>query len=86
MYNKALIYSKPNCPYCLKAEHALIKAGIEIEKKILGEDISIEEFKQLLPEARTVPQIYLYNNSEPVYIGGYIEMLTELKNVGITGN
>jgi glutaredoxin 3 len=84
MYTKALIYSKPNCPYCLKAENALNKAGIEIEKKILGQDITIEEFREILPNAKTVPQIYLYNNSEPVYIGGYIEMLTELKHAGLS--
>ena len=80
MYNKALMYSKPNCQYCFKAEHALMKAGIEIEKKLLGEDIDIDDFKTLLPNAKTVPQIYLYNNSEEVYIGGYVELLTELKN------
>lgn len=80
MYNKALIYSKPNCPYCVKAEHALKKAGIEFNKKILGEDIDIEEFKTILPNAKSVPQIYMYNNLEEVYIGGYVELLTELKN------
>lgn len=80
MYNKALMYSKLNCQYCFKAERALKKAGIEIEKKILGEDIDIDDFKALLPTAKTVPQIYLYNNSEEVYIGGYVELLTELKN------
>lgn len=84
MYNRALIYSKPNCPYCVKAEHTLKNAGIEIEKKILGEDIDIEEFKKLLPNAKSVPQIYLYNNSEQVYIGGYVDLLTELKNAGLT--
>lgn len=80
MYTKALIYSKLNCPYCIKAEAALNKAGIEITKKIIGEDIDIEEFKSFLPNAKTVPQIYMYNNSEKVYIGGYVELLTELKN------
>lgn len=80
MYTKALIYSKPNCPYCIKAEGALNKAGIKVEKKILGEDIDIEEFKMILPNAKSVPQIYMYNNLEEVYIGGYVELLTELKN------
>ena len=80
MYTAALIYSKPDCPYCLKAEHALKKAGIKFTKKILGVDVNIEEFKQHFPKAKTVPQIYLYNNSEEVYIGGYVELLTELKN------
>ena len=77
---KALIYSKLNCPYCVKVESILNKAGIAVEKKILGEDIDIEEFKLILPNAKTVPQIYMYNNSEEVYIGGYIELMTELKN------
>lgn len=80
MYTKALIYSKLNCPYCVKVESILNKAGIAVEKKILGEDIDIEEFKLILPNAKTVPQIYMYNNSEEVYIGGYIELMTELKN------
>jgi glutaredoxin len=74
------MYSKPNCQYCFKAEHLLKKFDIEIEKKILGEDISVDDFKNILPEARSVPQIYLYNNSEKRYIGGYVELLKELEN------
>jgi glutaredoxin len=80
MYTKALIYSKPNCQYCTKAEYALNKAGLQLEKRIIGEDITLEEFKNLLPNARSVPQIYLYNNSEEVYIRGYVELIMELKN------
>jgi len=80
MYTRALIYSKPNCPYCVKAEHALKKANIDFDKKVLGEDLTIEEFKAILPTAKSVPQIYMYNNSEEVYIGGYVELLTELTN------
>lgn len=78
------MYSKPNCQYCVKAEYALKAAGIEIEKKILGEDIDIEQFKNLLPDAKSVPQIYMYINSEEVYIGGYVDLLQELQNAKYT--
>ena len=81
MYTRALMYSKPDCPYCLKAERALIKAEIEFEKKIIGIDISVEDFKELLPDAKSVPQIYLYDNSGiPHYIGGYVNLLQEIYN------
>lgn len=73
-YDRALIYSKPNCPYCVKAEYLLSVKGIDYDKLVIGEDLTREEFLEILPNARTVPQIFLYNNIEEVYIGGYDQL------------
>jgi glutaredoxin len=77
MYDKALVYSKENCPYCVAAINLLLTKNIIVHKKILGIDTTKEQLLEKIPNAKTVPQIFLYKNSEEVYIGGY-DKLKEL--------
>lgn len=77
MYDKALVYSKENCPYCIAAINLLRIKNITVDKKTLGVDITKEQLLEKVPNAKTVPQIFLYKNSEEVYIGGY-DKLKEL--------
>lgn len=69
----AEIYTKPNCPYCVRAKMLCQQEGIEIT------EINAVENKETLVERvtrdsgrppQTVPQIYL----DGKYVGGYTEL------------
>ncbi len=68
------IYSKDNCPWCVKAKSLLSDLGIEYIELKLGKDYSKDELRNLVPEnlPLTVPQVFVYNKR----IGGY-EALAE---------
>ena len=69
------IWSKPACPYCVKAKNLCEQKGLDYEYKLLDADYTSEEFFELFPGARTFPQIIM--NEEK--IGGYaglVELLT----------
>ena len=65
------IYSKPSCPYCVKAKVLCEQQGYEFEYKMLGEDFTREELFEEFPTARTFPQIRVNGES----IGGYDALL-----------
>jgi glutaredoxin len=67
-----LIYSKPDCPYCVKAKELLDSRGIFYEEKIVGVDISSEEYKDLIPGHTTVPGIYI----DGCFLGGYTQLVS----------
>ena len=67
----ALVYSKPNCSYCLKAKNLLTLENIPYTESVIGEDITREDFMSLFPDQRSVPLIFV--NGEK--IGGYNELL-----------
>ena len=69
------IYSKDNCVYCTKAKHLLSSYGRPYEEVKIGTDISLEDFRALFPEAKTVPQITLGDK----YIGGYTQLEVHCK-------
>lgn len=64
---KAVIWSKPDCPYCVMAEKLLVNKGYEIDERKLGFGWNREQLFEAVPNARTVPQIFL----DGEYIGGY---------------
>jgi Glutaredoxin and related proteins len=72
----AVIYSKDNCPFCEKAKHLLASHNIEYAENKVGVDVTREELLELVPHARTVPQIFLYGN----YIGTYQELVQYFEN------
>ena len=63
------IYSQPNCVYCDMAKALAKQHNLPITEYVIGKDITKEIFFELLPNARSVPQIYV--NS--IYVGGYQE-------------
>lgn len=69
---KAIVWSKPHCPYCEQAKSLLTARGYTIEEKRIGTDYTREQLLEAIPSARTVPQIYL----DDEYIGGYTELKT----------
>lgn len=64
---KAVIWSKPDCPYCVMAEKLLTQKGYEIEERKIGFGYNREQLFEAVPNAKTVPQIFL----DGELIGGY---------------
>ena len=73
---KAVVWSKPACPYCDKAKNLLKNKGIEYEEKNIAEGYKIQDLLELLANARTMPQIWL----NEVQIGGYYELVKKLQD------
>ena len=72
---KAVVWSKYNCPYCDQAKALLTQRGIKYEERKIGDGYSKEELLEAVPNARTVPQIFLDGN----LIGGFTELKKHLQ-------
>jgi glutaredoxin len=71
---KAIVWSKYHCPYCDQAKALLTSKGIQFEEKKIGDGYTKEELLEAVPNARTVPQIFL----DGELIGGFTELRTKL--------
>ena len=74
---KAILWSKYNCPYCDQAKALLKQKGIQIEERKIGDGYSKEELMEAVPDARTVPQIFV----DEQLIGGFTELKKFLEKV-----
>ena len=72
---KAVVWSKDACPFCDQAKNLLKLKGIEYEERNISHDWTREQLLEAVPNARTVPQIFL--NDE--LIGGFTELRKHLK-------
>lgn len=66
-----IVYSKPNCPYCLKAKQLLSNKKVDYNEIVIGKDIEREEFLSTFPNVKSVPFITLGNGH---HIGGYSDL------------
>ena len=73
---KAIVWSKPDCPYCVQAEKLLKLKGYEVEERKIGFGWNREQLFEAVPNARTVPQIII-NDS---VVGGYTDLLSYIQN------
>jgi len=71
---KAIVWSKYHCPYCDQAKALLTQKGIEFEEKKIGDGYTKEDLLEAVPNARTVPQVFLDNQ----LIGGFTELKAHL--------
>jgi len=71
---KAIVWSKDYCPFCVQAKVLLESKGIEIEERDIGQDWTREQMLEAVPDAKTVPQIFL----DDEYIGGFTELKQRL--------
>ena len=71
---QAIIWSKYNCAYCDQAKALLNQNNIPYEERKIGDGWSKEELLKAVPNARSVPQIFL--NEE--YVGGFTELKQKL--------
>jgi glutaredoxin len=67
---KAIVWSKNACPFCVQAKALLESKGIEFEERNVQTDWTKEQLLEAVPDARTLPQIFLDDN----YIGGFTEL------------
>lgn len=67
---KALIWSREYCIYCEHAKMLLDEKGVQYEERKVGKGWTKEQLLESIPNAKSVPQIYL----DDQYIGGYTEL------------
>ena len=72
---KAIIWSKNSCPFCVQAKSLLKLRGIEYEERNINEDWTKEQLLAVVPDARTLPQIFL----DDEHIGGFTELKKHLQ-------
>lgn len=77
------IYTKPNCPWCVKAKELLNNLGVKYSELKLNENYTKEELRKLVPEnlPLTVPQVFVYNKR----IGGYEDLKEYAENHNMMG-
>jgi len=72
---KAIVWSKDACPFCDQAKNLLKLKGIEFEERNISTDWTREQLLEAVPDARTVPQIFL----DEQLIGGFTELRKHLQ-------
>lgn len=72
---KAIVWSKDACPFCDQAKNLLKLKGIEYEERNISRDWTREQLLEAVPNARTVPQIFL----DEELIGGFTELRKHLQ-------
>lgn len=72
---KAVVWSKYHCPFCDQAKNLLKAKGIPFEERKIGDGWTKEELLEAVPNARTVPQIFI----DEQLVGGYTELREYLK-------
>ena len=67
---RAILWTKDMCNYCTAAKSLLNVKGIAFEEKKIGRDYTREQLLEAVPNAKTVPQIFL----DGKYVGGFTEL------------
>jgi len=70
----AIVWSKDQCPFCDQAKNLLTSKVIQYEERNVSRDWTKEQLLEAVPNARTVPQIFL--NGE--LVGGFTELRKKL--------
>lgn len=71
-----VVYSKPNCSFCVKAKSLLSSRNKAYEEVVVGEDLLREDFISLFPEQKTLPLILVDGQQ----IGGFSNLVEYLDN------
>lgn len=72
---KVLVYSKEKCPYCEQAKSLLTRKEIPYRELDVTRPEVLDQLRELVPGARTVPQIFI----DGKYIGGYTDLVAHFK-------
>lgn len=71
----AEVWSQPSCPACSEAKRLLERYGIKYAERLIGiNGYTKKDLIDRVPEARSVPQIFLGNE----YVGGLHELKKKL--------
>jgi len=74
---KAIVWSKPQCPYCDQAKALLNAKGYAVEERKIGNGFTKEQLLEAVPSARSVPQIFL----DGAHVGGFDELKRHFNTV-----
>ena len=72
---RAVVWSKDGCSHCLQAKALLESRGIEFEERNISQDWTREQLLAAVPNARTLPQIFL----DDKLVGGFTELRRHLQ-------
>lgn len=64
------IYTRDDCPYCVRAKDFFAKKAIQVQEVKVGRDIARDDYATLTG-MKTVPAIYIGNK----LIGGYTDLV-----------
>ncbi len=73
---QAIVWSTSTCSFCKQAKNLLEKHNIPYEERLIGSDWTKEQLLEVVPNARTVPQIFIDEN----YVGGYTDLVSYLNS------
>lgn len=71
-----VVWSKYDCSYCEQAKMLLKENGFEFEERKIGDGYTREELLEAVPNARSVPQIFIDGN----LIGGFEKLKEWMTN------
>jgi len=71
---KAIVWSTSTCSFCKQAKTLLDKHNIPYEERLIGSEWTKDQLLEVVPNARTVPQIFI----DETYVGGYTELVSHL--------
>jgi glutaredoxin len=74
---QAVVWSTATCSFCVKAKKLLTEKNIPFEERVLGDNWTKDQLLKEVPNARTVPQIFLDGN----YVGGYTDLVSYLESL-----
>ena len=76
-----IIYGKPSCGFCTKAKNFCTDRQLEFTYKDVQNESFMTELRDLYPDARSVPQIFIGSDR----IGGYNELVTYVEDTCYNG-
>jgi len=77
-----IVYTNSNirCPYCIRAKNILIEQSYTFEERDIADTLVLAELLEKRPTAKTVPQIFLANDT---YIGGYEDLIAIINKLDL---
>jgi glutaredoxin len=75
------IYGKDNCGFCTKAKNLCDIRQLEYAYVDVGLTQNLNELKEKLPNARSVPQIWVNDT----HVGGYNELVQHIEETNYNG-
>lgn len=77
------IYSKENCPWCVRAKQLLNSLGLKYQELMYDVDFTKDDLRELMGPnlPLTVPQVVVYNKR----IGGYEDLAEYLEQHNMMG-
>lgn len=75
-----VIYTQDLCGYCDAAKNEFTARGWEYTSHNIKHEDNKNKLKELLPDVKTVPQIWIEN----VHIGGYDELMEWITSNSVT--